>query len=72
MRGAPAEVAAWVRGRTPAEAAAREREGRGTLKREGEEDENFLRDGPMRGEGKNCLGKRHEKVCIAAGGGTMG
>ena len=72
MRGAPAEVAAWVRGRTPGEAAAREREGRGTLKREGEEDEYFSRDGPMREEGKNCLGKRREKVCEAVGGGPMG
>ena len=67
MRGAPAEVAAWVRGRTPAEAAAREREGRGTRKSEGEEDENFTGNGPMGGEGKNCLGKRREKL-----GGPMG
>ena len=67
MRGAPAEVAAWWRGRTPAEAAARDREGRGTRKREEEEDENFTGNGPMRGEGKNCLGKRREKL-----GGPMG
>ncbi len=41
------------------EVAAREREGRATPKRDGEEDEkNVRRDGPMRGEGKKCSGKR--------------
>jgi hypothetical protein len=30
----------------------------------GEDDEkNARRDWPMRGKGKNCLGKRREKVC---------
>ncbi len=47
----------------PAEVAAREREGRATPKREGEEDEKKVRrDGPMGGEGKNCLGKRREEA----------
>jgi hypothetical protein len=33
----------------------------------GEEDEKILRrDWPMRGEGKNCLGRRRDKVCEAA------
>ena len=71
MRGAPAEVAARERRGTPAEAAASDREGRATPKREGsdgEEDERIARrDWPMRGEGKNCLGKRREKL-----GGPMG
>ncbi len=39
MRGAPVEVKARERGRAPAEATARDREGRATPKREGEEDE---------------------------------
>ena len=46
MRGAPAEVAARERRRTPAEAAASDREGRATPKREGsdgEEDEKIAR-----------------------------
>ncbi len=54
---------AGERGRAPAEAAARDREGRATPKRVGEEDEkNVRRDGPMGGEGKNCLGKRREEA----------
>ena len=58
MRGAPAEVAAWVRGRTPAEAAARDREGRETPKSEKgrEEDEKLF--GPMGREGKTIWGKK--------------
>ena len=46
----------------PAEAAARDREGRETPKSEKgrEEDEKLF--GPMGREGKNCLGKRLERA----------
>ncbi len=47
-----------VRVRAPAEAAASEREGRATPKREGEEDEKYARrDWSMRGEGKSGWGR---------------
>jgi hypothetical protein len=65
----------WVRECSkgaPAEVAAREREGRATPKKDGEEDEKSVRrDGLMKGEGKTCLGKRREKVCEAVWGGPM-
>ncbi len=47
----------------PAEAAEREREGREATKREGgrDEDEEVEElNGPMRWEGKTCVGKRRE------------
>ncbi len=60
-------MAAWVRVRTPAEAAAREREGRGTLKREGEEDENFTGNWTNERGGKKLFGEEARKAGWANG-----
>ena len=47
---------------TPAEAAAREREGRETPKSEKGREEDEKCFGPMGREGKNCLGKRLKRA----------